>query len=99
MPKTIVDTRTVLERLKQGCYAPKSPWPTKINAQEEALKKAYRDEVQQLREQFKQDLFEEHGVTGNPKAQRCFELAWEHGHAEGKHEVIIYFEDFVELIK
>lgn len=50
-------------------------------------------------EEFKQDVFKEFGVQDNPKRQKCFELAWSHGHSSGYQEVIMYFEEFVELIK
>ena len=61
--------------------------------------RAYRAETSRLEEEFKTDLFDEHGVTDHPKAQKVFALAWEHGHSAGYSEIAIYFDDFVELIK
>ena len=49
--------------------------------------------------QFHDDLLAEYGVTDNPKAEKCFRLAWEHGHSAGHEEVALYFGEFVELIK
>lgn len=69
---------------------------------EEACKahlKQYDTESAKLHEEFKNDLFEDYGVTNNPKRFKCFELAWEHGHSLGHLEVYNYFRDFVELIR
>lgn len=43
-------------------------------------------------------LEEEHGVTGHPKAEHLWDLAWEHGHACGYGDVVSYYEDFVKLL-
>ena len=37
-------------------------------------------------------------TMGHPKADRLFELAWEHGHANGEWEVGIYYQEFMELL-
>lgn len=50
-------------------------------------------------DEFKADLLQAHGVTGNPKADRAFSIAWEQGHSCGYSEVAIVFEDLAELIK
>ena len=39
------------------------------------------------------------GVTGNPKADKCYSLAWEYGHSSGYQEVYKYYSEFVDLIK
>lgn len=44
------------------------------------------------------DVFEYYDVTDNPKAQKAWDKAWEHGHSAGHGEVISYFHDFVDLI-
>ena len=64
-----------------------------------AARTAYRAEQGRLQEEFKRDLFEEHGVTDHPKAERCYALAWEKGHSAGLQEVANFFDDFVDLIK
>jgi hypothetical protein len=60
--------------------------------------KEYYDETDKLHQEFQNDLFEDYGVSDNPKRFKCFELAWEHGHSSGLEEVYGYFGDFVELI-
>jgi hypothetical protein len=64
-----------------------------------AARTAYGNETARLHEEFKRDLFELHGVTGHPKAERCYSLAYDKGHAYGFEEVAGYFDDFVDLIK
>ena len=55
-------------------------------------------EAERIR-QFKVDLFVAYGVTGHPKAEKAFNLAWEFGHSGGLHEVELYFSTLVALIK
>lgn len=62
-------------------------------------RKEYYEETKRLTELFKQDCFDELGIRDNPKRERAFSLAWEHGHSGGYQEVYNYLLDFVELIK
>lgn len=55
-------------------------------------------EAERLR-QFKVDLFVAYGVTGHPKAEKAFKLAWEFGHSAGLYEVELYFSTLATLIK
>ena len=64
-----------------------------------AHRKEYHDERNKLHQEFQNDLFEDYGVSDNPKRFKCFDLAWEHGHSSGFEEVYNYFGDFVELIR
>lgn len=69
---------------------------------EAALKEArqaYGAEASRLEQEFKNDLFEEHGVTDNPKAGKCYGIAYDYGHHAGYQEVASYFDEIVELIK
>lgn len=63
------------------------------------LIEAYNEEDTRLHYLFMKDLFEEFGVTDNPKKDKCFNLAWRYGHSVGFSEVYNYFSDFIELIK
>lgn len=49
--------------------------------------------------EFKKDLFEEYGVSNNPKAEKCYSIAYELGHSNGYNEIGYYFSEIVELIK
>ena len=62
-------------------------------------KKQYGEETHKLYEEFVNDLFEEFGVTDNPKRHKAFQVAWQQGHAYGFEEVYNKFDDLVELIK
>ena len=61
--------------------------------------KEYNDESAKLHREFRDDLFEDYGVSDNPKRFKCFELAWEHGHSSGLEEVYGYFGDLAVLIQ
>lgn len=61
--------------------------------------KDYQDYERTLLEEFKADLFEDFGVTGNPKADKAYHIAWEHGHSSGLSEIYSFFSDLVELIQ
>lgn len=60
---------------------------------------AYQEAEAERIRQFKVDLFVAYGVTGHPKAERAFNLAWDFGHSGGLHEVELYFSTLVALIK
>jgi hypothetical protein len=69
-------------------------------------KEAYREEVKaynsaksEKENEFIEDLFEEFGVTDNPKKGLCFSIAYDMGHAYGFSEIYDKFSDIVELIK
>ncbi len=57
------------------------------------------EESQRLEGLFREALFEEHGVSTNPKRDKAYAIAWEHGHSAGFSDVASYFSDLVELIK
>lgn len=87
------------DKLADGDYKSKLPYPSNKDPNRDALRRAYREDESRLYDEFKADLFECHGVTNNPKAQRAFEIAWDHGHAGGFSDVETYFSDLVDLIK
>jgi len=69
-------------------------------------KEAYNEEVKvynsakaEKENEFIKDLFEEFGVTDNPKKGLCYSIAYDMGHAYGFSEVYSKFSDLVELIK
>ncbi len=67
---------------------------------EEAYKahlKEYKDECSKLRQEFVNDLFEEFGVSDNPKRNRALHYAEEKG--DSYNEIYDVFCDIVELIK
>ncbi len=60
--------------------------------------KEHYAEKSKLHNEFKQDLFEELGITNHPKRKKLFELAWEHSGSDGYYQVKLTAGDFVELI-
>lgn len=59
---------------------------------------AWFNEDRAIYEMFKQDLFNELGITDNPKREKLFSVVWENGHAYGYSEVFNKSLDLVELI-
>lgn len=64
-----------------------------------AAMSAYRAETSRVYKQFHDDLLEEYDVTEHPKAELCFDKAWERGHSNGFESVFNAFDDLVELIQ
>lgn len=83
---------TVYWKIREGSYTPKMLWSKET-------RQAYAKERGRLEQEFKEDLLEENGVTDNPKADLCYQKAWEIGHHGGLSEVEIVFSDLVELIQ
>lgn len=62
-------------------------------------RKPYNKMISDRAEEFKKDLFEECGVTDNPKADNAYSIAYEYGHSSGFAEIATHFFNIVELIK
>ena len=90
-----------------GLYTDLSPEELKQCVKETVLdEKAYKKKLSEWRVseskllmEFKKDLFEDLGITNNPKNELLFSKAWEHGHSAGFHEVYGYACDLVALIE
>ena len=63
------------------------------------LKREYEAEERRLMEQFQTDLYEEFGVTDNPKRELLYSKAWDEGHYAGLSEVYCVFRNMVDLIQ
>ena len=61
--------------------------------------KVYHTALAKKEDEFIKDLFDEFGVTDNPKKGLCYSIAYEKGHAYGYSEIYNEFSDIVELIK
>lgn len=60
--------------------------------------KPYRDEKSALHDEFLRDLFEDLGITDNPKKDLLFSKAWDYGHSGGYSDVYNHACDLVDLI-
>lgn len=87
------DGTDIFERINSGEFNNRVPY-TGPNSTS-----AYHVEAQRIDAAFRAALFEYCGVTDNPKRDKCYSLAYEHGHGSGYNEIAIYFVNFVELIK
>jgi len=65
-----------------------------------ALERFDRRQADQVEEdEFRKRLEAEYGTADNPKAQRLWEIAWDHGHASGLAEVEGWYGELVELVQ
>lgn len=93
---------SIIDNINAGKYKNNLPYsrhaapPSTAERRERA---EYRAETDRLDHLFQADLFEEYGVAGNPKAAKCYSIAWDLGHSAGLQEVANYFDDLVVLIK
>jgi hypothetical protein len=97
------NNKPVYEKIRDGDYTSRLPYPKGFRSnwgvEEKVLHKAYMLDSDKLDDQFKADALEELGVTRHPKAQRLYELAYEHGHAGGYSDIWTYLNDFADLIR
>lgn len=91
--------KSVYDKISEGFYRSTLPWKAGTDPEAKALRKAHSEDNSRLHALFKSDLFAENGVTDNPKADRAFAIAWDHGHHSGYSDVAGYFDEIVELIK
>lgn len=82
----------IREKLKTGFYEPKTAYARR-NA-DPARHYAWREESNKLAELFKGDAIESVGLTNHPKAQACWDIAWDERHSSGRGEVL----DFLEIL-
>jgi len=94
-PASEVNTSVIADYKKQGFTVETSFDRESYNA----ARSEYGQLEGQKNAEFRDDLFDEHGVTGNPRASRCYGIAWSYGHSSGLQEVASYFSELVDLIK
>jgi hypothetical protein len=101
--KIMSNNKSVYDKIKDGDYTSKLPYPKGFRAnwtsKDEDMRRAYKEDADRLDEQFKIDALQELGVAGHPKAQKLYLLAYEHGHAGGYSDIWTYMNDFADLVK
>ena len=63
----------------------------------QAYREAYREEEGRLHDLFKQDFFDELGISNHPKKEKIFEYAWQEGHSGGLSAVLSQANEIVEF--
>jgi len=89
---------TVNEKIKAGAYKNNKPCGGGALKGERSNRAAYHQEERRLMDLFKEDLLLELGLRGHPKAEKLWQMAWDHGHADGLQDVLYWAEDFAQLI-
>jgi hypothetical protein len=59
----------------------------------------WKAEEARLLSAFKADALAEVGLTGHPKADKAYDLAWENGHSGGLQDVYNHLLDYADLLK
>jgi len=85
---------SVAENIKNGVYVPKLDY----KEDRMAYRLFYTDLYRLERTVFEADLAEEFSFTDHPKRDKLFSLAWSHGHSSSLSEVLMYYEEFSELL-
>jgi len=88
----------VMEKISNGDYTVTSNFRT---LKGEARKKAaleYRKARAARDEEFRKDALEYVGLTGHPKADKAFDMAWDHCHSDGYSAVLYDLEIRADLI-
>jgi hypothetical protein len=89
------------EDFKRNCITFTAAVVQKVVNEDEYKKdiNLFRGEMNALEDEFVNDLFVEFGVEDNPKRGKCYEIAYDMGHAYGFSEVFSKFSALVDLIK
>ena len=82
---------SVFENIRNGLYDNKTTYS-------EETRKEHRAETARLEAIFKADLEEEFGLTGHPKADKLYGIAWSYGHSAGYIDVAHYYDELSELL-
>jgi hypothetical protein len=111
-PAPVEPPKSFEDKLRDNDYTSKLPWPHVVKHATRpnrvvlirgdlarAQRQACNEDQARLEAEFKADMFAHYGVTGHPKAQRAYEIAWSHGHSAGFAEVDIYFSELAELLQ
>lgn len=79
-------------------------WSEKAKAYVQLLERSKRldkkkaELCKECEARFKRDLFEELGISDNPKREKLYAMAYENGHHEGYAEIFSCAQNLVELI-
>jgi len=60
---------------------------------------AWQEKCRARRKAHKDKMEEEHGLSGHPKADLLYEMAWDMGHADGYNEVETCYADMARLLE
>lgn len=87
----------ITKKIANKDYESKLPYPEGHHTKEErtAMRIAVREDNNRLRDDFKKDAFETHGLTGHPKAEKIWDYAIDHG--DGYREINDIIEDLAEI--
>lgn len=81
------------------CGRPVRPQVDSLAQANKKLREEISTREYEARERFKKDLFEYYGISNNPKKDKAWSYAWDHGHSSGFYEVAQVMGEIVDLIE
>jgi hypothetical protein len=86
----------ILEKIKNGVYSSKLPYPTGSSQNDREARKKYKEDTYNLEKTlFRNDLKKEFGTSNWNKEEVTWDRAWEEGHSEGLYKV---YECYMDLV-
>lgn len=90
--------------IKSGVYENLLPYPERggDKANRERFSEAravWNKETNRINKIFRDDLATAFELTGHPKEEKVWNMAWEEGHSEGLYMVYQYYDDLADLVK
>lgn len=59
----------------------------------------WKTDEARINQEFHDDAIEAAGLTGHPKAEKAYSLAWQNGHSSGFSEVFYHLKDIADMLK
>lgn len=69
--------QSVEEKIRAGCYISKLEFPHGMDDESNAKRILWIRDMARLDKQLKEDVFKEHGIEKNPKAELCWNISWQ----------------------
>lgn len=90
---------SILERIATGTYkVPYEDPPSESREARAARYKAHAERADAMYDRFKADLLEENGLTGHPRADRLFRMAYDRGSGD-LTQIVGHFEELAQLLE
>lgn len=86
---------TFLEKISKNYYTCKLV----LGSPGSAERKACASEMARLDAEFRAAALQECGLTGHPKADQAYALAYQYGHASGYSDIWTHLSEFADLVR
>ena len=86
--------KSLWQRVQDDEFKSKLPFSV-----DKVVRAAHSADCRRLEGEFRKAALEEVGLTGHPKADKAYALAWLRGHSAGFCEVLSELDELAELLK